>query len=239
MLHVLYEDEDLWVLNKPPGLHSVSLNQGDNSLATLMLDIDSNLANVSARPGDAGLINRLDQDTSGLVIGAKTQPVWQMLREAIQSGRIHKSYLAIVEGLFTSPRAIENFVGSPYRRASKVRVYEVQPVHPHRALSAESNLVPMASNKDSSASLICATAPTARRHQIRAHCAYLEHPLVGDELYGSKRLLSELVSPVDNRAFFLHCDACEFDHPLSGKNIEVRSPIDEPITKLFSIPRGQ
>jgi 23S rRNA-/tRNA-specific pseudouridylate synthase len=122
---ILHEDEALLVTLKPAGIHSVALTEGEAapSIGAQLLEAFPFLREVADRPGDAGLINRLDFGTSGILIGAKTRAAWEILRGDIQNGRIKKRYLAVVEGISPKETAIENYIGSPYRRSQKVRVW--------------------------------------------------------------------------------------------------------------------
>lgn len=209
-------------------MHSVRLAHSETcSAAAQLLEKDPARAKVSTRPDDAGLVNRLDQGTSGILLAAKTRSVWLKLREMIQEGAIQKTYLALVEGELAADNEVENYIGSPNRGASKVRVYEKKPPKKQRALPAQTKFHPLLLDARRQATMLEVSAPSARRHQIRAHAAYLGHPLVGDTLYGSSRLLRDILPGLTLPSFLLHAASVEFRHPLSSVPICVTCPLPE------------
>ncbi len=219
----LYNDGEVFAVYKPPGLHTVQLPKGGGeSLADRLITIHPLLAEVSKNRGDAGLINRLDEDTSGIVVGAWSRDTWNKLFEALLEGKIHKTYQALVEGHPTSPQTIHTFLGSPHRGAQKIKVYEKEPPPWARALPGTTDFTTLRQLPTLDCSLIAVSASPARRHQVRAHSAYRGHPLVGDALYGSTRALP--VSTKERRAFFLHADTVSFAHPSTGEPISITAP---------------
>lgn len=232
----LFEDEVVFVIHKPAGIHSVAHTEDEEtpSIAADLLDRSPHLREVADRPGDAGLINRLDFSTSGILIGAKTRAVWQTLRGDIHEGRIQKRYLAVVEGVPPEETTLENFIGSPYRRSQKVRVYESLPPG-GRALPARSTFSRRESNTLHDVSLVEVEAPTARRHQIRVHARTLGHPLVGDKLYGSTRRLDELFPGVGSSEFCLHAFQVEFLHPLTQAPIRIFDQPPDYLREIFRL----
>lgn len=219
-LSILYEDEACVVVDKPSGLHSVTIRDGGPSLAELLVARFPALAEVGGRTGEAGLVHRLDQETSGAIVAAKTQRAWETLREALQDGKITKSYLALVEGLLAEPRRVSSFIGSRYRGSKAVSVWSTKPRSARGALFGVTQFDPLGHENDQT--LVRAFAPVARRHQVRAHAAHIGHPLVGDSLYGSERVL-DFSSPGVETKFFLHCEEIAFLSP-SGTSVEVRAP---------------
>jgi 23S rRNA pseudouridine1911/1915/1917 synthase len=217
---IIYEDSDLMVINKPPGLHSVNqVSSPESSLAAWLIKTNSSQAYVGKENEDGGLVQRLDNETSGLMIAARSQQNWEKLREMLLNGKIEKYYYCLVEGIFEEESVtIDNFIGSPYRSASKVRVYKLHPEKPHRTLPATTVFDLMQTNKELNFSLLKASAATARRHQVRAHAAFLNHPLVGDTLYGSMTLLPSDY-PV---SFFLQASSLKFMHPRTSKQMEFK-----------------
>ena len=225
---LLYEDADLFVVQKPSGLHTVDLPHSPApSLAALLLAAAPALRSVAERPGDAGLVQRLDYETSGCVLGATGRTVWAQLRAALQAGRIEKQYLAIVEGCIEPRVEVGGWIGSRYRRAQKVHVYADRP--PKRALPAHSCFELLAYQPEEDLALVRASAPTARRHQIRAHLSRLGHPLVGDRLYGSTRSLPLPGSP----PFLLHASTVSLLHPVRGTALRVTAPPPAFIETMF------
>ncbi len=226
-LQFLYEDTDIFAVYKPAGLHSVRLpNGGGLSLADLLLAHDPELRSAARTPEDAGLVQRLDLETSGVVLGAKNRVTWEKLFGALREGAITKHYVALVEGRVDTQREFASYLGSPHRGAKKVKVYLSEPATSVRALYGSTLIQPISYDTVRNETLVRVTASPARRHQVRAHLAYLGHPLVGDTLYGARSALS------DARTFFLHAELVSFHHPVTGAERTIHSAYEsEPILK--------
>jgi 23S rRNA pseudouridine1911/1915/1917 synthase len=217
-------------MDKPALLHSVQSGPaGGDSVADLLLEAYPQLSEVAPKKGDAGLVQRLDFSTSGLLIGAKSRESWLALHEQLLNGKILKSYVALVHGTPADNSEITTFIGSPYRHPKKMRVYESAPPKNHRALIGNTS-IRLLEPIGQSFSLVQAFASPARRHQIRIHCAHISHTLVGDALYGSSADFRSLLG-ID-RDFFLHAAEIEFCHPRTSVTIAITSPYEEP-AQLF------
>lgn len=220
-LDLIYQDDFLLVINKPAGIHSTTNPESsDRSIAALLAEAFPENISVGRNPLDAGLINRLDFSTSGLLLAAKTAECWNTLFDALKRGKIEKRYYAILEGEVPLQTSVSNFIGSSYRRSKKVRAYKTPPGPPARALPARSEIRLLAFHKDLDLSLVEFSVHCARRHQIRAHAAGLNHPLLGDSLYGSKRSLKEVCgsdphAPWEEQQFFLQAYYAAFNHPVT------------------------
>lgn len=225
ILQYLFRDDAVFALDKPAQLHSCK-GEGDSSIADLLLAERPDLTEVSPRGAlDAGLVNRLDFDTSGILLGAFNREAWEALHRQILSGRVEKRYLALLEGRMERPCTLSTGLGSPRRSSKRVRVYAENARGP-RILPASTEFVPRRFLDEHEATLVEVRAHSARRHQIRAHAAHLGHPLLGDSLYGSTRPLARIEGLVDNperRGFFLHASEAVFTHPISGARIRVES----------------
>jgi len=225
-LEVLYENADLLVVNKPACIHSTALGRsGGPSLAGLLMKKDPCFSSASPRPGEGGLVNRLDYETSGLLIAARNRTVWERLHAQILSGELKKTYLAILEGEAPEHIRISTFIGSAYRRSRKVRVYPRKPSGRIRALPACSEITRLALLEDPVMSFVRISAGTARRHQIRAHSAFIGHPLAGDVLYGAQPQNPEMADREGLPAFFLHAYELSFHDRLTQKEISIAAPL--------------
>jgi len=165
-----------WVaLAKPAGLHSVA-GASVRSVADWLVSEYPGAAAVATAPRDAGLVHRLDRDTSGVLIAATDRSTWLRLRLAFTEHRVVKQYLAIVAGRVDAVTTVDRSLA---RRRSRVR----PPRRGEKAYRAETTFHPLDSNK--SWSLVLATMRTGVTHQIRAHAALAGFPIIGDMKYGN------------------------------------------------------
>ena len=222
-IKIVYEDDFVVVVNKPSCIHSVTLGKGrKNTIADFLISNFPNIELASLKPQDGGLVNRLDFETTGLLLAAKTRESWRLHYALHKNGKIHKKYLALVEGKFPDRLTLENFIGSKSRRGRKVYTFSQGGA---RRLQAVSLMSRFAYNPLTDTSLIEISGSIFRRHQIRAHLASVGHPLLGDVLYGSKRNTSELKikTCVDSNQlfpFYLHSHKLSYNCPFSLKIVE-------------------
>lgn len=223
-LEIVYEDDFILAINKPSGIHSVMIPENPGpSIAQKLADADQSFTEISTKTEDSGLINRIDFHTSGILIAGKTKEAWLETRANLLSESVFKSYLACVEGKLEDI-VIENYIGTPNRRAAKVKVYKKEPKKKDRALPANTEIKVLSHIEDKDVSFIRAIVHAGRRHQIRAHSGSINHPLVGDDLYGSSRNLSEVLG-FDAPHFFLHAERIKFIHPITKELIDIHAPI--------------
>ena len=206
---VVYQDADLVVIDKPAGL-SVHPGPGhpDRTLVNGLLALCPDIQGIGGeiRPG---IVHRLDKDTSGLMIAAKTQDAHNRLSRQIKEREVHKGYLALVEGI-PSPESgtIDVPIGRDPRRRTRMAV-----VPEGRESRTGYRLIERAAAH----SLLELQLHTGRTHQARVHLAWLGHPLLGDGVYGRR-------SPLLHR-HFLHAHYLAFAHPVSGEPMEFRSQL--------------
>lgn len=190
-LDVVYEDDQCVIVNKPHGLACAVLHGEDlNTLSNALVARYPGMANFG-QAREAGLVHRLDNDTSGLVLAAKTPEAFAELRSALQDGRINKRYLAIVERMDHDRGQIaSNMTPAPGRRG-RVRPTELWHEHDDSA-AAELPANPRATyyqvlDRSPNRVLLELGVSKAYRHQLRAHLAAVGAPIWGDKLYGSSR----------------------------------------------------
>ena len=218
-LLVRHSDPDFIIVEKPPMLHTIARGKSENSLSTL---IQSYLGDdIDSQVPECGLVQRLDFETSGLVLVALKLASHKKLYQMLLEGNIKKSYLALVCGQLKQPCQIENFLGSRYRRSKKVSISETAKA---RYLKASSSISPLKYDQDLDCTLVKIEASPARRHQVRAHCAHLGYPLYGDLLYASEALPHSFAKAP---RFYLHANSIKFDWGDSGDPIRVTSPLPQ------------
>ena len=206
---VIYQDADLVVIDKPAGL-SVHPGPGhpDRTLVNGLLALCPDIQGIGGeiRPG---IVHRLDKDTSGLMIAAKTQTAHNRLSQQIKDREVSKGYMALVEGL-PSPESgtIDVPIGRDPRRRTRMAV-----VPEGRESRTGYRLIERAG----AYSLLELQLHTGRTHQARVHLAWLGHPLLGDAVYGRR-------SPLLPR-HFLHAHRLAFAHPSSGEPMQFQSPL--------------
>jgi len=216
-LDIRYEDAEVLVINKPAGLvvHP-GAGQPGGTLQNALLHHDARLAEIPR----AGIVHRLDKDTSGLMVVARTLRAHTALVEQLQARDVHRQYEAIVYGAMIAGGSVDAPIGRHPRDRIKQAVVE-EP-------SGKQALTHYRVRERFRAhTLIECRLETGRTHQIRVHMAHVQHPLVGDAVYGSglrlpKGATPELVEAL--RAFrrqALHAEKLEFAHPATGKMVSV------------------
>ena len=221
-LDVRYEDKHLLVINKPAGLvvHPAAGNR-DGTLQNALLHYDARLAALPR----AGIVHRLDKDTSGLMVVARQLSAHKSLVEQLQARSVHREYLALVQARVTASGHVDAPIGRHPRDRLRMAVVESgKPAVTHyRVLE-----------RFPAHTLVEARLETGRTHQIRVHMAYIHHPLVGDPLYGGRfrlpagasEALAEALRKFRRQA--LHARRLEFIHPASGEPVgwEAELPVD-------------
>lgn len=230
-LSVIYEDSAIIVVNKPPGLvvHPAPGHAG-GTLVNALLHHCPDLAGIGGkiRPG---IVHRLDKDTSGVMIVAKHQSAHIHLAAQFKKRTTEKTYLALVAGAFT---AATGKIHAPIgRHPTDRKKYSTVTRHPR---SAETHW--QVSHQYGDITLLKLKIYTGRTHQIRVHCASIGHPLIGDPVYGPRRLsqrvdrgLYQIVKQVKRQ--MLHASRLEVLHPETGKPMRFEAPIHEDMRMIL------
>jgi 23S rRNA pseudouridine1911/1915/1917 synthase len=216
-LAVLHEDEALVFVDKPAGIPSQPLQPGEQgTVANALVAKYPEMAAVGDDPREAGLCHRLDVETSGVLLAARTREVWEKMRAAFSEERaIEKKYLALVKG----PLADEGTIDVPLAHAGDHMVAGVSDGRP--AITEFSVRA-----RRGSYALVDVKLVTGVLHQVRAHLAAVGAPIVGDSLYGG------VEEPGLNR-FFLHAVSLGVRHPVSGDFLRVESPLPADLAKVL------
>ena len=220
-LDVVHEDDAVLVLNKPAGL---VMHPGSGNWKGTLLNALLEYAPATAAVPRAGIVHRLDKDTSGLVVVAKTPEAQTSLVRQLQARTVRREYLALVHGAVKSDGEISGAVGRHPRERTRMAV--VPGGKP--ALTRYR----VAARLDGATLLHCSLA-TGRTHQIRVHMQSIGHPLVGDPVYRDRRR-----SRADPRlAAFprqaLHAARLSFVHPVSAKPVSFEAPMPEDLRALL------
>ncbi len=212
-IDIVYQDGDLAVINKPQGLtvHAGNGTNGDTLVNALLFHLD-NLSGINGviRPG---IVHRIDKNTSGLLVVAKNDKAHVSLAEQIQKKVCKRTYLALLEGNLKSDEGeIDTFIG----RDDKDRVKMAVKSSGRRAVTNYRVL-----ERFTAYTLCEFTLQTGRTHQIRVHCKYLGHPIVGDPEYGYKNSKFKL------KGQLLHAAKLEFFHPSTGEKMVFTAPLPD------------
>jgi 23S rRNA pseudouridine1911/1915/1917 synthase len=236
-LEIIYEDQELIVVNKPAGLivHPAAGVQTGTLANALVYHFDQLSTTAGAiRPG---IVHRIDKDTSGLLVVAKTETAHENLSDQFRERKVFKSYLALVHGVVVqdSGRIEQPLARDPRNRTrmaivrggrSAISIFSV-----HRRFERFT--------------LLDVEIKTGRTHQIRVHLASLKHPVVGDEVYGSGR--DNTVQDSQLRAtirklgrHFLHAEQLGFTHPRTGEQMKFTAPLPGALQELLdSLEKGE
>ena len=236
-ISVLYEDEDIIILNKQKGMvvHPAKGNS-DGTLVNALLYHCSDLSEGSAmdRPG---VIHRLDEDTTGVIVFAKSQRVHAKIAEQFQKREVEKIYLAVVWG---RPPMKEGKIIAPIGRSTFDRkLMAVTPLNSRDSVTKFKILYSYGF-----ASILKVLLETGRTHQIRVHLSHLGYPVIGDPDYGGrdKKILrrigldygdvfDKIMEIIDRQA--LHAASIEFMHPVKKRKIRITAPLHEDMKKLI------
>lgn len=217
-LEVLYEDDDLVAVDKPSGVPSVPLSADETgTLAGFVAHRFPACRTVYRRLGDGGLVQRLDRETSGVVLAARSQPIHDVLVGAQSAGKIEKTYLALVQTPNGEPPSTIDMplagVGSKGRKMAPA----------DDGLPARTEVVVTA--RYPGHALVEAVIHKGMRHQIRAHLAAVGCPIVGDRVYGD--------GAVPSGRLFLHAHRVAFRHPKKMNLVRITSELPELLREVI------
>ncbi len=223
---ILFEDDDVMVLNKPFG---IAVQGGTGTKR----HIDGLLAGMADRFGDRPrLVHRLDRDTTGVLLVAKTREAAAKLGRIFQTRSAAKTYWALVKGV---PKPAQGKVEAPLVKAAGPdgdRVRKALPGEQEKAMHATTHysVIDRVAHK---ASWVSLKPVTGRQHQLRAHMALIGHPIVGDNKYEGMQVLVD--SGIDMK-LHLHARRLVIDHPVAGKpKIDVTAPLPEHMRKTWDL----
>jgi 23S rRNA pseudouridine1911/1915/1917 synthase len=228
-VNIVHKDKDIFVVNKPPGLvvHPGAGNAA-GTLQNALLNLDPRLDKLPR----AGIVHRLDKDTSGLMVVARTLPAHTALTRMIEAREVERHYEAICSGVMTAGGTIDapidrhptDRVRMAIRNAGRDAVTHYRVIHRYRGHTH-----------------VRVKLETGRTHQIRVHMAHIKYPIVGDNVYGGRLLLPKGASPelVEALRKFprqaLHAAQLDLDHPVTGKRISCTAPLPQDMQELLKV----
>ena len=223
-LDIIHEDDEIIVINKPKGLviHPAPGNY-EGTLVNALLNHCGRLASLGA-PLRPGIVHRLDKETTGVIVAAKTDPAYRSLVKQIKERTIEKTYLALVHGAPAEKEGtIEANIGRHPVNRQKMAVLDAAGSHRSRSAVSRYRVMDILGNY----SLLEVKILTGRTHQIRVHLSHIGHPIVGDPVYGRKKEEFQV------RGQLLHAYKLSFDHPGSGKRVEFTAPMPREMAEVI------
>ncbi len=231
-LDIIFEDEDLLVVDKPAGMvvHPAYANWTGTLANAVLYHTQSNLSRLDDEPLRPGIIHRLDKDTSGLIVVAKNDDSHYLIARQFSDRSIRKKYKALVWGV---PKLAQDTIKTNIGRSKRDR--KLMANFPYEAAEGKPAVTEYLVQKDLNYfSLLDITLHTGRTHQIRAHMQHIHHPILGDEAYGGKKIhpcrfpqseafLKNLFKVLPRQA--LHAYYLEFQHPKSKQIVTFTSEL--------------
>jgi 23S rRNA pseudouridine1911/1915/1917 synthase len=218
-LDIVYEDDDLLVINKPQGMvvHPASSYHEPTLVHGLLHQVDE-LSSINGiiRPG---IVHRIDKDTSGLLVVAKNDTAHQSLSSDLALHEIEREYIALVYGDFTET---EGTITAPIQRHPKNRLKMAVISGGKKAITHFKVL-----ERYGKYTLVSCKLETGRTHQIRVHMAYINHPVVGDPIYGPKEV-------VGSTGQFLHAQKLSFMHPTKKEQMTFTAELPQVFTDFIT-----
>ena len=245
-LDIVYEDEHLAVVNKKAGMvvhpgAGVSSGTLANAIAwhfrfqipDSKLRSESGIWNLKSEINQRiGIVHRLDKDTSGLIVVAKTQETHEKLSEQFRARTVYKSYIALVHGEIVGD---SGKIDAPIAREKHNRTKMSVRAHGRNALSLWK-----VKKRFEKFTLLAVEIKTGRTHQIRVHCASINHPVVGDETYNAgrdktvnNREIRQAIA--DLNRFFLHAEKLSFTHPVTQERLNFTAPLPTELTDFLEL----
>ena len=226
---VVYEDESLIVVDKPAGMvvHPAPGNW-TGTLVNALLGRGGGLS-TEGEPERAGMVHRLDKETSGLLIVAKTDRSHRLLSAAIAARRVVRRYAVMTWGhLSADTLTIDKPIARDPRDRKRMAIV-------NKGRPAKTDLIRLA--RFDAGELLRAHLHSGRTHQIRVHLASIGHPVMGDDVYGGGG--GRRVAGLPPKRHFLHAAWLAFNHPVTGKPLDFRSPLPEDLRRALTVIAGE
>lgn len=218
-LDIIYEDDDLLIINKPQGMvvHPASSYHKPTMVHGLLYQVE-NLSSINGivRPG---IVHRIDKDTSGLLVVAKNDVTHRALSKDLAEHKIEREYLALVYGSFTEN---EGCIDAPIQRHPKNRL-KMTVISGGKFAKTNFKVI----DRFEEYTLVSCQLQTGRTHQIRVHMSYIKHPIVGDPVYGPKEVIG-------STGQFLHAKKLSFYHPIKKEHMTFSVDMPKEFTNMIN-----
>lgn len=227
-LDILYEDDDILVINKSAGMvvHPGSAT-GEDTLVHALLHHTGGKLSIAGGEGRPGVVHRLDKETTGVILFAKTDKAYFELIKMFSAREIDKQYLALVSGVpELRSGSIKEAIGRhPVNRTRMAVVKQGRPAHTNWILE----------ESFAGCALLRCFLLTGRTHQLRVHLSHIKHPILGDKAYGYSFKKDHLMEPP---RVMLHAERIEFKHPITGKPMVFSAPLPVDFKEQLKLLRG-
>jgi 23S rRNA pseudouridine1911/1915/1917 synthase len=236
-LDIVYEDDDLAVINKPAGMmvHAgAGATDDDRNRGTLVNALLHRFGQLSGVSGDLrpGIVHRLDKDTSGLMVVAKNDAAHRKLGNDFSSRRVKKTYTALVHGWLKNDRGT---ISAPISRDAIRRIRMTTRRMGGREAVTHYEVQRRIESNYGKFSLLKLRIETGRTHQIRVHLASIGHSVVGDRLYGAPAEIRGKLGPaISLERNFLHSAELQLTHPRTGEDLSFSRPLPEALDKFLN-----
>lgn len=230
-IDVLYEDPSCFVINKPAGM-AVHLASASHKGATVVEEMREKITKDFKDKLRPGIVHRLDKDTSGALIIARNQAAVDDLVSQFKNRKVQKVYLALVFGVLQYP---EGIIDSPISRSYRDRKKMALAADNvgKQAISKYKVLKQFKIDSKYNASLLEVQIMTGRTHQIRVHMASIGHSVIGDKLYGNKKINKFFENKFGLTRQFLHSQKIQFKSPNTGKSVKIEAPLPEDLETVL------
>lgn len=230
-LPILHEDDEFLIVDKPAGMvvHPSDSGHRSGTVVNALLDKIEEGVGEAMRPG---IIHRLDKDTSGLLVVAKTQTAFSSLCAQFKDRTVKKTYLTLVHGSLLHK---EGVIDAPMARSvgDRKKMGVAGEKGGKMAVSAYKVLREFTVDKKTSVSLLEVEIKTGRTHQIRVHMAAIDHPVIGDTSYGISSFNHSFSAKFGLKRQFLHAYTIELKHPVTGKVLTFKSDLPRDLNEVI------
>ena len=224
MAKILFQDEAILVVNKPAGVVVCPPAPGHTTTLVQQLQATQALPVLSAALR-SGVVHRLDKDTTGVLVFAKTTQAWPKLLQQVRSCTMSRVYLTVVHGVIHATSGTIQAPLAKYRTRQHKMLQQINPMTGRVAVTHYWVLARTVHH-----TLLKIQLVTGRTHQIRAHCQYLQHPLVGDRDYATQQYSSDQYD-----TYYLHAWKLTINHPITTRTLTWTAPLPRRFCQLLSV----